>query len=118
MPIKINGKIIIGEPAFPSSGAKAYIRILDTTLADTASRVVAQKIISGLNLVRGKVTSIPFSLDCPILDSKKRNTIDVHVDCNGNGKVSHGDYITMQSYPLDQYDLGLPIEIEVRPVYN
>ena len=42
-------------------------------------------------------------------------TVWAHVDVDGDGSVSIGDFITMQSYPIPAEGEG-PLTVRVRPV--
>lgn len=67
----------------------------DTSLADAPSRVVAR----GRGVVRATkdvLASVSLALDALPSDC----TIWAHIDVDGDGRISVGDFITMESFPL------------------
>jgi uncharacterized lipoprotein YbaY len=76
-------------------GKPLRIEIRDTSLAD-APAVLVQRVDC---TVEKTATSIPMTLAVERLPSG--STLWVHVDVDEDGRVSEGDFITMESYPLD-----------------
>lgn len=76
-------------------GKPVRIEIRDTSLAD-APAVLVQRVDC---TVRETATSIPLTLD--VEHVPPGSTLWVHVDVDGDGRVSEGDFITVESYPLD-----------------
>lgn len=81
--------------ANPPAGATVIVQIRDTSEADAAARVLgeARATASG----EAAVASLEVLMRAPA----KRPTIWVHADVDGDGRVSTGDYITTQSYPVE-----------------
>lgn len=98
-----NPTLVTGEIIFPDSGPPAvatiYLRVEDVSLADAPSRTVAED-------VRRDVQAPPpggrlaFSLAVPAVDPRARYSVRVHVDLDGDGRVSRGDLISTQSHPV------------------
>ncbi len=96
----VDGEILIDEVSILDK-ATIYIRIEDTSRADTSSEIIFEKILT--NVIIGSQQSkhaIPFSLSIPSVQRSDLYTVSVHIDTNGNGKLDEGDYINMESYPL------------------
>jgi hypothetical protein len=85
---EVTGKILLdgwgGEPG----PATVYVRLLDTSRIDAAARKVAEVVLYDVQLDR------------------------VHVDLDGDGRKSKGDYLNMQSYPV--ITRGHPNQVEVQ----
>ncbi|OPY18373.1 MAG: Chagasin family peptidase inhibitor I42 [Methanomethylovorans sp. PtaU1.Bin093] len=82
------------------SNATAYVTIKDASIADTASRVVAEQTIQGLSITQGTNSTFLYAVATGKLEQGKEYSLSVHVDVDGNGNISQADYITTQRYPL------------------
>jgi hypothetical protein len=49
-------------------------------------------------------------------DMRARYQVRVHVDVDKDGKVSRGDYITTESYPVLTFGHPSRVRVRVRPV--
>jgi uncharacterized lipoprotein YbaY len=98
--------IELPESASLPRGSQLVVELRDTALED-APAVTLQRLRSTVD--ETAAGSLHVSLDSgPIPDG---TTLWVHLDVDGDGRVSAGDYITMQSYPVA--DRG-PREMTVR----
>jgi uncharacterized lipoprotein YbaY len=108
----VKGQIkFAGSPDLPAS-AKAYVRLLNTSLADAASAAVAEQVIDHIST--GEKAA--FILEPNSIDERDSYTVSVLVDLDGDGKVSKGDYISMQSYPVLTYGYPNELTVEVKKV--
>ncbi len=103
--------IVLGSPDRPPLGAAIRVEARDTTLQDVAAETISA--------VEGQVRAGdgPW-LERVVLDLAPRTgsmTIWAHVDLNGDGRVSLGDYVTMVSYPITLIGDD-PLEVSVRRV--
>ena len=57
-------------------------------------------------------THVQLALEGTIPDERARYAVRVHVDIDGDGQVSRGDYLNMESYPVLTY--GHPSRVTVR----
>lgn len=106
--------MLVGMIAFPSGevalhGATVFVRIEDVTLADTPSKVLAETVMRDVNH-QGK--SLPFSIQRPSTEPGATVNLSVHVSQDGGGQISKGDYLTMQSYPLDPETSQLNVSVQ------
>ncbi len=108
----VKGEIkFAAKPDLPAS-AKMYVRLLNTSLADAPSAVIAEQVIDHLN----KDERVTFRLEPDSIDERDTYTVSVLVDLDGDGKVSKGDYISMQSYPVLTFGSPTEVTIEVKQV--
>lgn len=99
-----------GERPLPE-GAIVRAEVRDTSFADALPEVVAAT--SGI--VEGSSVS---QIEGLILDVNQRpdaGVVWIHVDVNGDGRVSRGDFVSMQAYPLPDSD-DADLEVLVREV--
>ncbi len=93
MKVLLNIVAMGGEPLPPGSPLKVEIR--DTSLAD-APAVVLQQLRTVVPQVR--VTAMPVTMELPSVP--EGTTVWVHVDTDRDGRVSVGDFVSVESYPL------------------
>jgi hypothetical protein len=98
------------------SGATAYIRLEETSRADFASRIIAEQIIQNVSLHTGGKNKLKISLHGEIPDKKATYIVSVHIDTDGDGQVSPGDYITVESYPVLTFGHPNQVAICVRQI--
>lgn len=115
MPMRIRGTITFKGAIADISGAVVFVRIVDVSLADAAACTLSEYRVS-LSSRTNTSTKIPFELDVNIIDTRRSYTITAHVDLDGDGKISVGDYITMQSFPVRGDSLSPYYLVEVRRV--
>jgi uncharacterized lipoprotein YbaY len=108
----VTGEILLpAHSAIPAS-AVAYVHLLNTSLADAPATIVAEQVI---NDVAAKIAGggrIKFALYGEIQDPRASYSVSVHIDVDMDGRVSVGDYINVQSYPVVTF--GYPDHIEVK----
>ena len=95
-------------PAAPR--AKTYIRLLDVSYADEPARVVAEQTLAGAR------DGVRFALRPGAFDPQASYTVAAHVDLAGDGQVSKGDFISMESYPVLTRGYPHTVEVTVRRV--
>lgn len=79
----------------PAKGAPVRVEIRDVGLADAAAVTVGK--------ARGVVAQHPeqlASVKVRVPALPRHTTVWVHVDVDRDGRVSTGDFITMQSFPV------------------
>ena len=112
----VKGEIkFAGKPDLPAS-AKTYVRLLNTSLADAPSAIVAEQVIDHTARFVSKGEKVAFILEPNSIDERDTYVVSVLVDIDGDGKVSVGDYISMQSYPVLTYGSPSEVTIEVKRV--
>jgi hypothetical protein len=94
MPIEVNITSSSGE-AFPP-GSPLNVEIRDTSMQDVAAIVLKQ--------VRARVptanhtTAVQVTLEVDTVP--EGTTVWAHIDVDRDGRVSKGDFVTVESYPI------------------
>src|SRR5262249_28815935 len=107
----LTGEIVFPRPPPSLGAATVYVRLLDASLADAPARVVAEVVLTELG---GQVVAegtLPFTLRGQVDDPTSRLTVSVHVDLDGDGAISRGDYINRASVPV--LTRGHPSQVRV-----
>jgi uncharacterized lipoprotein YbaY len=118
---KVTQPLVTGEISIPADAALpaeavAYVRLLDTTLADAPSITVAEVQLMGVALQIKQGKSINFVLVGEKPNLHASYTVSVHIDTDNSGQISIGDYITMQAYPVLTYGHPHHVVVEVKQV--
>jgi uncharacterized lipoprotein YbaY len=93
--------------------ARVYVRLEDTSRADASSRIVAEQTLSGAAFAGN--TPLRFELR-GALPGGGQCTLRVHVDVDGDGQVSPGDYVSTESYPVNPSTAQQDLQVHVRRV--
>lgn len=97
----IKGSLNIKDSESEIGGSVAYIRILNAEKADVESKIIAEtNILIPDGLKSSK--NIPFEIEIGEIEFNRNCILFAHLDLNDDKKISLGDYITMQSYPLNR----------------
>jgi uncharacterized lipoprotein YbaY len=114
MPAKdttLSGKIVFEANSSAFDGAAIYIRVEDVSRADAASVRVAEQVLQPVSHPAGSTSGPDFHLPVHLPDPSAHYIVRVHVDVDGDGRVSRGDFISTQSYPV--LTRGHPDHVEV-----
>jgi hypothetical protein len=95
----------------PPSGAPVHVEARDTTYADAPSETVA----AADGRVRGDEGPTLDTVELELDSVPAVSTIWVHVDVDGDERVSVDDFVTMASYPVPAADGGR-LSVTVRRV--
>ena len=107
----VNGKITFEEVAPRFTGATMYVRLEKITAADIASEVVADYVERDVAFDPRTSSDLSFAIAGSSPDPGASYAVRVHIDIDGDGAVSKGDFISMQSYPVITF--GHPREVSV-----
>jgi putative lipoprotein len=111
----VSGTIELQAVTQPASNATVRVRVQDTSRTDAPASTVAEEVLTGVNIALGGV-SIPFTVRGIPQDPRARYTVRVHVDLDGSGVVTRGDYVSTQSHPVPASGEPGTLTIAVRPV--
>jgi len=112
----IRGEILFEGEIVNITGSAVYVRLEDVSRQDAVSVLISEYLIDSLPEGFNTSNKIPFQLEGNINDLKAYYNIRVHVDVDRDGKISVGDYITMESFPINLTDPTKYYFIKVRRV--
>ncbi|MHC1577000.1 MAG: YbaY family lipoprotein [Methanosarcinaceae archaeon] len=110
----IEGEIVFEEMNDPIQNATIYIELEDVSRADAPSTVISSMVLKNIDIDADSSASIPFSLEYPELEDRFTYSMSVLVDLNGDGKISGGDYISMEHIPVSTSGPNDDITINAR----
>jgi uncharacterized lipoprotein YbaY len=115
--ILVRGRVLFQNirTALPRE-ATAYIRLDDTSELDVPSKTVAQVVLRDFARFVNERKPLLFVLYGTKPPENRSYSVDVLIDLDGDGRVSKGDFITMQNYPVRSFDPPTEIQIEVKEV--
>lgn len=112
----IEGDVTLETVTSPVESGTLYIRIQDVSRADAESNVVAEASLSGISLQPGENRRLRFSVDVPTMDPRRQYILTAHLDVSNTGTVTPGDYLTMESIPIDASGAIARVSVPARPV--
>jgi hypothetical protein len=112
----VKGEITFEEVAPPFTGATMYVLLENITVADIASEVVADYIERDVAFDPKTAKVLSFAIAGKAPDPRASYAVRVHIDIDGDGEVSRGDFISMQSYPVITFGHPSEVSILVRQV--
>ncbi|HOZ96916.1 MAG TPA: YbaY family lipoprotein [Niabella sp.] len=108
---RICGNIHLEKETPSFSDATLYVYLENETYADADSMIMATYKTTGVRYHSKIRNSFPFEIVCKDINPSDRYAIRVHIDIDRDGKVSRGDFINKQSYPVITF--GYPNEISI-----
>ena len=112
----VKGKITFEEVAPRFTGATMYVRLESITAADIASEAVADYVERDVAFDPKTSSALSFAIAGNPPDPRASYAVRVHIDIDGDGEVSQGDFISMQSYPVITFGHPREVSILVRQV--
>ena len=112
----VEGRITFEKVAPPVTGATMYVRLERITAADIASEAVAEYVERDVAFDPKTSSDLSFAIAGNLPDPRASYAVRVHIDIDGDGEVSQGDFISMQSYPVITFGHPREVSILVRQV--
>ena len=112
----VTGSIILGGEVRAFTGATVYVRLEDVSRADAAATLVAEQVLEGVSHRAGAEEGLDFALYGPPPAEGADCNVSVHVDVDGDGEVSRGDYVTVESYPVLRREAPDRVRVRVEEV--
>jgi uncharacterized lipoprotein YbaY len=107
----VSGEVMV-EGARGLSGARVRVALEDVSRADAPATIIAEELMRDVTYDPTQGRPLPFRLDGEIPDERASYVVRVHVDVDGDGEISQGDFISMESYPVLTH--GNPDRVTVR----
>jgi putative lipoprotein len=112
--VVVSGTVSFGADVVPFNKATVYISLLDVSMQDVLSKTLAKQVIKDIKYSPDK--RIPFSVKGNIEDERGMYVITVHVDVDGDGRVSIGDYITTGLHQISALGNTKGLNVQVQRV--
>lgn len=94
---RVSGTIAFAQLRTPLNAVSVYVRLEDVGRADAAAVPVAQQVMHGVGIADA-ASRLQFEIPAAARRPKGEYGVRVHVDVDGDGEVSVGDYTSTQSY--------------------
>jgi len=104
-------RVFVEGSSRPPEGRTVRVQARDTALEDAPATTVAE----ALGTVSHGHGTLIDTVELRIADVPRHTTIWAHVDVDGDGRVSVGDYVTTTSYPVPAHDEA-QVDVRVRLV--
>ncbi len=96
----VEGDVRFEAGARAFKGATLRVRLEKVSELDAPAVTVAECVKPDVAFDPGRANALGFALAGGELDARERYVVRAHVDVDGDGKVSRGDYVSAQSYPV------------------
>lgn len=111
----VQGLIIFDEPVESFSNATVYLKVEDVSLQDVASVVISEDTIEGVSMDADNIQQVPYMIYHPDLQERMTYSLSVHVDVDGDGSLSNGDYYSTWHNPVPtdpgMHELDIHVEM-------
>ena len=84
---------VVGAEPLPL-GASVRVRLEDVTRLDGPARLVAERVVPVT------LEGIRVELETGVINQRAHYAVRVHVDVDGDGRVTRGDFVSTRSYPV------------------
>ena len=116
LPVLLRGEIVFDHNVPGLEKAAMHIFLEDTSLADDSAQVIVHEVIGNITPAMAGAGRVPFVLYGEIPDKRAHYTVRVHINMERVGKISHGDYINTESYPVLTRGHSDQVIVHVKPV--
>lgn len=111
----VQGNIIFDEPVDSFSNATIYLKVEDVSLQDVASVTMSENSIIGVSMDADDIQPVNYLIYHPELEERMTYSLSVHVDVDGDGSLSNGDYYSTWHNPVPTepgiHDLDVHVEM-------
>ena len=97
----------------PPAGAPLRLEVRDTTLEDTEAPLIAETRSAVAGEQSSWLQSVELEVPDASVDPRGRLTAFAHVDVDGDGALSPGDFITTRSYAVPHEAAATETRIQV-----
>jgi hypothetical protein len=111
----ISGTIRFEDVRQPAEDVTIYVRVEEVSRLDAPASRVVEAVLRGVHVFPGS-RPIPFVIREVLPAQSRRYVVRAHADVDGDGKVSRGDYVSVQSYPVLTTSEADRVDIVVREV--
>lgn len=111
----VRGRVVFEQLAGPVAGAVLTVRLVDVSRADASSITKAESVFRDVALT-SSTDAVAFELSSLDVRSPGRYAVEAHLDVDGSGDITPGDYLTMESFPVDPALTEATVEARLRYV--
>jgi hypothetical protein len=106
-------EVVVEGQDRPPAGAPLRLEVRDTTMADTEAPLIAETRSSVAGEQSSWLQNVELEVPDASVDPRGRLTAFAHVDVDGDGALSPGDFITTRSYAVPSEAPGAEARIQV-----
>ncbi len=110
----VRGSIVFPLDLRPVRNATVHVRLEDVSLADAPATLIQEHIQENVSLGTGPAR-LAFELHGSTPDPRAGYAVRVHVDLDGDGQISPGDYISTAHHQVT-FGQATALEVPVRRV--
>ena len=111
----VRGQVMIEQFADPVTGAVLTVRLVDVSRADASSITKAKSVFRDVALT-SSTDAVAFELRSLDVRPPGRYAVEAHLDVDCSGDITQGDYLTMESFPVDPALPEATVELRLRYV--
>ena len=109
--------LVLGGEIRSFSAAVAYFRLERADAADAPAELIAEQVLRSVQHSLGTEARIDVVLPGPqFVSDRGHYYVRAHLDLDGDGKISRGDYITVEAYPVLTFGHPADVSMQVREV--
>jgi putative lipoprotein len=107
-------EVLLPPGVVEGPAGEVVVRVEDVSRADAPARVVGEARLG----TRGVAAAFPLAASVPVdlVDERCAYAVRVHVDVDGDGQVSAGDYVSTQAHPVLTRGAPARVAVPVRQV--
>jgi uncharacterized lipoprotein YbaY len=115
-PVTVTGTIVFPAAVAVGSPATIHVRIEDVSRADAPATVLASVTLEAVTVPPPAGASVTVAIPVTTYDPGARYTVRVHVDRDGDDRVSRGDLVSTAHHPVLTAGAGTVVTIPVSVV--
>ncbi len=110
----ISGEIFFSHIHQSFHDARIYVRVEDCNIVGDASpTIIAEQVIPGVSRNLEDLDPVHFAFDSIFQRENIQYQLTVHVDTNGSGTITTGDYISMETIPIPEKVTSLRVVVQL-----
>jgi heat shock protein HslJ/uncharacterized lipoprotein YbaY len=115
-PVTVTGTIVFPDDVTAGPPATVHVRIEDVSRADAPATVLAEVTLEAVDVPPAAGEAVTFAIPVDTYDPRLRYAVRVHVDRDGDGRVSSGDLVSTTHVPVLTHDGGTEVTVPVSVV--
>jgi uncharacterized lipoprotein YbaY len=112
-PVTVTGTIVFSATVSAGPSATIHVRIEDASHADTPATTLARATLEAVTVPPPAGERVTFAVPVEAYDPRRRYTLRVHIDRDGDGRVSAGDLVSTDHLPVLTAGAGTEVTVPV-----